>query len=161
MMSRRSMAAVVATAAFAGAAVAAMPASAAKTIQLKFFSQAESVSLTDASGNPLAGRDPAAGDKLVATDRNFAGNHRRHARRYSSTDHLSCTFTGPAVAVCDGQIAVGASLLLAEHVTVNLAEDGLTIPISGGTGRFHGMHGTTVSKSIAGSDDTDLVIKLH
>jgi hypothetical protein len=160
-MSRRLTVALVVAGTVAAMVVATAPAGAAKKVHLKFFSQSESVSLTDPSGNPLTNRGPAAGDRLVATDRNFVGNHKRHAKGYTSTDHLTCTFTSENAAVCDGQFTIGPSMLLADHVSVNLTEDGLTLPVTGGTGRFKGMKGTTVSKSIAGSDDSDVVITLR
>lgn len=160
-MSKRPTVALIAAGALAVAVFTTAPAGAAKHVRLKFFSQSESVSLTDPSGNPLTNRGPAAGDRLVATDRNFVGNHKRHAKGYTSTDHLTCTFTSENAAVCDGQFTIGSSMLLADRVPVNLSEDGLTLPVSGGTGRFKGVKGTTVSKSIAGSDDSDVVITLR
>jgi hypothetical protein len=160
-MSRRLPLSLAAAGTLAVAVFATAPADAAKQVRLKFFSQSESVKLTDPSGNPLANGGPAAGDRLVSTDRNFVGNHKHHAKRYTSTDHLSCTFTSAAAAVCDGQIAIGSSLVFSDRVPVNLSEPNLTIPLTGGTGRFKGMKGTAVAKAVAGSDDTDVVITLH
>jgi hypothetical protein len=144
----------------AALAMFAVPAGAAKKSQLKFFSRNVSASVTDPSGNPPSGRGPAAGDKLVVTDLNFAGNHKHHARRYTSTDHLVCTFSGPATAVCDGQFTIGPSMLLSENVTVDLSGKQVTFPITGGTGEYRGAKGTIVNTSIAGSANGDVVIKL-
>ena len=143
----------------AALALSAAPAGAAKQSQLKFFSHNVTTSITDPSGKPLTG-GPVAGAKLVVTDVNYAGNHKRHARRYTSTDHLVCSFTGPATGVCDGQFTVGPSMLLSENVTIDFSAK-LTFPITGGTGKYRGAKGTIVSTSIPGSADTDDVIKLR
>ena len=148
-------------AAVAALAIAAIPATAAKKVQLRYFSQIESASVTDASGNPVNG-PPSVGSVLRVTDRDFAGNHKRHEKRYSVTDHLVCTITAlPATGTCDGQFAIGGSMLFVEHATLDVSSDKLTFPITGGTGRFKGMTGTGVSKNVGKGDDSDVVIKLH
>ncbi len=152
---------LLATTILAGAALVAAPAGAAGKAQLKFFSHITSQSLTGASGNPLSGRDPAAGDRIVVTDVSYAGNHKRHAKRYTSTDHLACTFTGPTTGVCDGQFAIGPSMLLTENATIDFRQPRLTFPIAGGTGRYRGARGTIVNTSLQGGNDSDVVISLR
>jgi hypothetical protein len=162
MQSRNMPRALVAAAAvLAAAALVAAPAGAAGKAQLKFFSHVTSQSLTDASGNPLSGREPVAGDRIVVTDVNYAGNHKHHAKRYTSTDHLACTFTGADSGVCDGQFNIGPSMLLTENATISFKDPRLTFPITGGTGRYRGAKGTIVSTSVGGSDDSDVVISLR
>ena len=131
-MHKRLLVALISVCAFA--AVAAIPATASKRITLKYFSKVESASVTDANGNPLAG-EPTVGSHLEVTDRNYLGNHKKHERKYSSTDHLNCTFTGTNTALCDGQFAIGGSMLLVQH------------------------QGTAVSTNIG--DNSDDVITLH
>jgi hypothetical protein len=152
----------LATAAVVAAlAIAAIPATAAKKVTLRFFSQVESGKVTDTSGNPVNGA-PKVGDVLSATDRDFVGNHKHHAKRYTVTDHLVCTFTVlPSTALCGGEFAIGGSMLLVEHATFDLGSSKLTFPITGGTGRYKGMTGTGVSNNVGNGGDSDVVIKLH
>lgn len=152
---------LVATAVFAVAAFAAAPAGAARKAQLKFFSHNTSVSMTDPSGKPVSGRDPAAGDTFALTDVNYVGNHKRHAKRYVSTDHLVCLLNGPTTAVCDGQFTIGPSMLLVENVTLDFSQSRLTVPIAGGTGKYLGAKGTIVTTEVSGSDDSDVVVTLR
>jgi hypothetical protein len=151
----------LAAAVIAALGILAIPATAAKKVQLRFFSQLESAKITDSSGNPVNGA-PKVGDVLRVTDRDFVGNHRKHEKRYSATDHLVCTITAlPATGVCDGQFAIGGSMLFVEHTTLDVSGSTLNFPITGGTGRFKGMTGTGVSKNVGNGDDSDVVIRLH
>jgi hypothetical protein len=155
--------AVATTAAMALSTLGASPADASKRVQLRFFSHQASSSITDPAGNPVTDLSNgfAPGDKIVATDVNYAGNHKHHAKRYSSTDHLVCTFTGATTAVCDGQFAIGGSMLLVENVTIDFSNPKLSFPITGGTGKFRGRTGALVSTSLGNGDNSDDVINLH
>ena len=155
-MHKRLLVALISVCAFA--AVAAIPATASKKVTLKYFSKVESATVTDANGAPLTG-EPTVGSHLEVTDRNYLGNHKKHERKYSSTDHLVCTFTGPNTALCDGQFAIGGSMLLVQHQNITFKDAGLTVAITGGTGKFKGMKGTVVSTNIG--DNSDDVITLH
>jgi hypothetical protein len=153
-----ALSAAVATAALG---IAAIPATAAKKVELRFFSQLESVKITDASGNPVSGA-PKVGDVVSVSDRDFVGNHKRHAKRYTVTDHLVCTMTAaPLTGICNGEFAIGGSMLLVEHATLDLVSSKLTFPITGGTGRYKGAKGTGVSTDVGSGDDSDTVIKLR
>jgi hypothetical protein len=73
-----------------------------------------------------------------------------------------CTITAaPATGTCDGQFAIGGSMLFVEHATLDLQADKLSFPISGGSGRYKGAKGSGVSTNVGTSDDSDIVIKLH
>ena len=164
MRTRAGLLALVVAAAVAVLALAAVPAGAA--VKFKFFQKGESSSLTDSSGNPITDPNvaPKAGDKFVVTDRDFVGNHKHHAKRYSATDHLACTFTSATEAVCDGQFAIRGSMLLAENVNVNLdfSKPTIVVPITGGTGVFHRVKGGSVTSTAVGDTGTsDVTISVH
>lgn len=163
MKTRMGRLVLVGAAALAAFAFAA--ASAGAATKIKFFQKGESASLTDSSGHPVTDPNatPTTGDKLDLTDRDFVGNHKRHAKRYTATDHLSCTFTAATTALCNGQFAIGGSLLLAEDVTVNLdfSKPTIVVPITGGTGVFQHVKGTVTSKQVGSNGDSDVTISLH
>jgi hypothetical protein len=148
----------------AAAVLALATASAGAATKLKFFQKGESQSLTDSSGHPITDPNamPAAGDRIDLTDRDFVGNHKRHAKHYTATDHLVCTFTTATEALCNGQFAIGGSLLLAEDVNVNLdfSKPTIVVPITGGTGVFQHVKGTVTSTQLK-SGASDVVISLH
>lgn len=140
------------------------------TITLHFFQKGESFKITDAAGKPVSVKaaPPAVGDIIVATDLDYVGNHRHHAKQWTASDHLRCTFesvpstpTGTATAVCDGQIAIGGSMLLADNVRANLRQTSTDVPITGGTGRYRGYHGRAKSTSIGNSNNADFTIVVH
>jgi hypothetical protein len=151
------------TAAATVLALTAAPAGAAT--KLKFFEKSESVSLTDSAGRPIADPNaaPAAGDTLEVTNRDFVGNHKHHAKRFTVTDHLRCTFTSASEAVCNGQFAIGGSMLLAENATVKLdfTTPTVVVPITGGTGVYEHAKGTVTSNNIGNTGNADVTISLH
>jgi hypothetical protein len=126
------------------------------TITLHFWQKSRPVSPT--------GR-PVVGDIFVSTDRDYVGNHRHHAKQWTATDHIRCVFqnlpsTGPATALCDGQIAIGGSMLLAEHVTATISQTSTSVPITGGTGKYRGYHGTAKSTSVSQTaNDFTIVVR--
>jgi hypothetical protein len=147
------------------ASAAAKPA----TITLHFFSKAQSFKLTDPSGKPVSPTAiPGVGDVFDVTDLDYVGNHKHHAKQWTATDHLRCVFqttpsapTGTATAVCDGQIAIGGSMLLADHVTATLKENSSAVPLNVGTGIYRGYHGTATSVSIGNSPSSDFNVVIH
>jgi hypothetical protein len=151
------------TAAAAVLALAAAPAGAAT--KLKFFEKGESASLTDATGKQIGDPNavPAAGDTLDISSRDFVGNHKHHAKHFTVTDHLRCTFTTASTAVCNGQFAIGGSMLLAENVNVNLdfTTPKVVVPITGGTGVYEHAKGTVTSINIGNTGNSDVTITLH
>jgi hypothetical protein len=135
----------------------------AKTTTLHFFQKATSEKFLGSDGKPIAppsgSNGPAVGDKFVTTDDDYVGNHKHHAAKATASDHLACTFTDTqGHAICDGQIAIGGSMLLAEDVTVDLS-DASTISVNAGTGVYKHAHGTTFSVSIGNSDNSDFTVK--
>jgi hypothetical protein len=94
----------------------------------------------------------------------YVGNHKHHAKQATASDHLRCTITGAAgnsaTAVCDAQIAIGGSMLLANHAKLTFGESNapIVVPINGGTGIYRHAHGTVISTSVG--NDSDLTVKV-
>ncbi|HEX5268103.1 MAG TPA: hypothetical protein VFW24_15155 [Acidimicrobiales bacterium] len=108
---------------------------------------------------------PAAGDYFVSSDDDYTGNHTTHGKAVVGTDHLVCVLTQVApgsqtgTGVCDGGIAFGNSMLVAEQQKITFSDSpSVTVNLTGGTGSFAGAHGTILSTSIANSDNSDVTI---
>jgi hypothetical protein len=104
---------------------------------------------------------------MVATGHDYVGNHTHHAKTWTASDHIRCVFqtvpstpTGTATAVCDGQIAIGGSMLLADHVTATMSNASTNVPITGGTGAYRGYHGTSTNTNV-GPNNSEFRIVLH
>jgi hypothetical protein len=150
---RRLLAGVLATAAAAAVATPAV-AGQQQTKTLRFFEKTTDVSITTADGTPKSG-PPAAGDILDVAGVLYAGNHRRHARKASGTDHTRCVFTGPDSGTCRGEVALGGSLIL-----VKSALGGNPFTIWWGTGRFKGITGTGTNTTVNEEENTsDVVVR--
>jgi len=144
----------------------AAPAGAATT--LHFYSVSQQQAAYDPSGHVITNQNaPAAvGDRFESTHVDFSGTHKHHSASINASDHLLCellTITASGgTGVCDGQIAVGGAMLLAEHVAVTFASNGSLspIPINGGTGPYRGAQGTVRSVGIGKTANADLTITL-
>jgi hypothetical protein len=152
------------------AAVAIGSASAkTSTLTLHFFQKGVSFRLTDAAGNPLpTNAIPTVGSVFDASDVDYVGNHKHHAKKSTASDHIRCVFetvpttpTGTATLLCDGAIAIGGSMLLADHSTAAGSQSSTTVQINGGVGKYKGYHGTATSTSIGNTNNSDLVVKIH
>jgi hypothetical protein len=142
----------------------AVPAlAAAKT--LRFLQKPTSGQFLGPDGQPLA--DPSAigpGASFDATDLDYAGNAKKHARTYTASDHIACTFMTTTTATCNAQIAIGASLLLADQVSLTLdftSNAPIVVPINGGTGAYARARGTATSTSIPHSNNSNFVVKVR
>ena len=150
---RRLLAGVLATAAAAAVATPAV-AGQSQTRTLRFFDKTTAVSLTTADGQPKQGA-PAAGDILDVAGVEYRGDHRHHARRPSGTAHTRCVFTGPDSGTCQGEVALGGSLIL-----VRSPLGGNPFEIWYGTGRFKGITGTGTTTTVSEeSNDSDVVLR--
>ena len=147
----RIMRGAVSTVALAGAmlAMSALPAS-AKTITLHYFAKQTSFTMTDANGNPVSQNAmPSVGDRLSFSDDDFVGNHKHHAKRATASDHVDCNVNQPGKALCNGEQAIGGSMLLAQGFTIDFTSNGPTkVTITGGTLKYKRAHGTLVVKSL-------------
>jgi hypothetical protein len=127
------------------------------TITLQFFLKNTLLTLTDASGRPVA-LPPKAGDVITETDLAYVGNHKHHAERSTASDHLRCVVRSPGKLVCDGQVTIGSSKLLAKHATATQSQAESDLQITGGTGKYRGYHGKA---KFAGPSHSDLTIVVH
>ena len=135
----------------ASMAVAAAPAS-AKTTTLHFFEKTVSFTITDANGNPVSqNQQPAAGDRFVIINNEYAGNHKKHSKKPTATVHISCVVGSNGTGLCNAEFAQGSSMLLADFWTINLSSNGANnVTINGGTGKFAHARGKVVSKPVGG-----------
>ena len=126
---------------------------------LSFFEKSESFVYTPLGGKPQHGLptgQPATGSTIEFTDLNYAGTERHHQRNWTSTDHFLCTFgsNGPT---CEGQIAIGASMLI---VKGKGGQGTFSIPIIGGTGAFRGDNGTLHIRDIGETANANITIDI-
>ena len=134
------------------------PAASARTVTLHMFSRQTSSTFVNAQGHPVPlNTPPAVGDTFDNTGVDYAGNHKHHAAKPNGSDHLRCTITGltaaAPTALCNGQIAIGGSMLLANDDMLTLSNDAPPTPINGGTGIYGHAHGLLASKNFANSTD--------
>lgn len=138
----------------------------AKTTTLHYFSKSVSSVAYDSTGKPITNQQtlPGVGAYLIASDLDYVGNHKTHAATSTVSDNIVCTLTvstpSSVMAVCDGAFAVGGSLLVANHVTVDLTASSPAFPITGGTGQFKGAHGKLESTSVGKTNNSDVTITL-
>ena len=134
----------------------------AKTITLHYFFTKGSVTLTDSAGHPQnPHKRPVAGDFGDEIGLAYPGNHRHHAKRWTASYHLRCVFTSSKRATCDGQIAIGGSMLLANGAHPNLGGNIGGLTINGGTGAFRRAQGTLTSVSPGNNKNSDITIRLR
>jgi hypothetical protein len=145
------------------ATIAAVGASAAaaKTVTMHFFSKQVYQRISDASGHPLGPHTaPAAGDRLSFASNDYIGNHKHHAKRATASDHVVCTLTSSGSGLCDGQIALGGSMIIGDDFVLNFNSNAATtVKITGGTGRYRHARGKIIAKTV-GSTTTDLTIRV-
>ena len=139
------------------ATLALVPASASaagKTETLRFFSKVDKVTLTHADGtvetDPSA--QPVPGDRLDVFASDFAGNHKRHAKKATGSEHVVCTFGDTPEPDCVSHVAIGGSMLIFQ---------GNPATVIGGAGKYLGATGKVISsKEIEGSNDSDVVARV-
>ncbi|HUC38334.1 MAG TPA: hypothetical protein VMR97_14580 [Acidimicrobiales bacterium] len=136
----------------------------AKSGTLRFFSKSVTSSFYTANGQPITNQNtqPAVGDYLISSDLDYVGNHKSHAKSYTATDNLVCTISVSTstsiMGICDGAIAMGGSMLLASHETVNFAATSPVVPINGGVGQFNGAHGTVKTVQVGNTNNSDITV---
>jgi hypothetical protein len=139
------------------------PSADAKSQTLHFFQQSVTNEFFNAAGKTIQLNPPQTvpvkGDRLDGTDLDYVGTGAHHAKHWTASDHLSCTFTATG-AVCDAEIAVGGSLLLGTDVPVQFSAGPIVIKLNGGTGVFKGAHGTVTAVTIGNTNNGNLTIKL-
>ena len=108
---------------------------------------------------------PAVGDYFVSSDNDYTGTHTQHGKAVAATDHLVCVLIAfsqsaqTATAVCDGGVAIGNSMLVAERQTVQLSNaQSVSVKLTGGTGQYEGVHGMVESNSLANTNNSDVTV---
>jgi hypothetical protein len=124
-----------------------------KTETIRAFSKPVSFVYTSVDGTvtqgPPAG-PPQAGDVFEISSLDFAGNHKKHARKATMSDYLRCTFTAALEPDCFGFTAIGGSLLRFHGME-----------IIGGTGRYQDATGKVLlNKEVEGGSDFVVRVKL-
>jgi hypothetical protein len=102
---------------------------------------------------------PQAGDRFDETDLDYPGTPKRHAARWTASDHFTCTFTSSDTGVCNSQIAIGGSLLLSNNFPLPTGEVAVAA-VNEGTGVFHDAHGRFTDADLPNSSDAVLTIDL-
>jgi hypothetical protein len=127
---------------------------AGRTQTLRFFDKPVAQTLTHPDGTvvrhgPLP--EPQPGDVLDIDSVDYAGTHAHHARHWTMSAHIRCTFGAAGTdPVCVAHVAVGGSLLV-------FTGDALT----DGTGIYQGATGRIVdAKELAGGA-SDNVVKVR
>jgi hypothetical protein len=127
------------------------------TVNLQFGPDGKAITDSNAA--------PAVGDYFVSSDNDYTGTHTSHDKSVAATDHLVCVLTAfspsaqAATAVCDGGFAIGNSMLVAEHQTVQLSNaQGVSVSLTAGTGRYQGAHGAVQSSPLANSNNSDVTV---
>jgi hypothetical protein len=136
----------------------------AKSETLHFYSKQVTNVFTDAAGHTIHLNPPktvpAKGDHLSTTDLDYAGTAAHHASQWTASDQLTCTLTSSATGLCNAEIAIGGSMLVADGVTLNLAAPRLVVPLSGGTGVFRGARGSITVVGIGNSSYSNVTVEV-
>lgn len=142
-----------------------VPAASAKTVTLHYFSKQTSSTIVTPQGQPLGpNARPRIGDISDDTGIDYVGNHKHHAKQATASDHLRCTIksftSGGGTATCDGQIAIGGSMLLANSspLTFSNTNAPTVVSINGGTGIYRHAHGRIVGTTVG--NNTDFLIRV-
>jgi hypothetical protein len=148
------------TVALSVVALALSPAAAeaaGKTETLRVFSKDVAMTFTTADGTVHPGpprSEPQPGDAIDVYAVDYEGTHRRHAKRWSMSDHTRCTF-GTGAPKCVTHLAIGGSLLIFEG-------EGSPETLIAGTGRYRGATGRVISlKDVKGGADVVVQIRLR
>jgi len=141
-------------------AIPASSASAAPTT-VHLYAKTTRNTFTDPSGRPILGHvpPPPTGSVLTNTGAEYLGTFSHHADVLSASTNVICFVTNAPHALCYGQVAIGGSMLLANRFAANLSHSDpfATIPITGGTGKLAGAHGT-IHTTLVGRNGVNLSI---
>ena len=142
-----------------------VPAASAKTVTLHYFSRHTNTTFVNPQGQPIGPTTaPAVGDINDNTGIDYVGNHKHHATRATASNHLRCTITSftttAGTGTCDGQIAIGGSMLLANHVpfTFSNKKASSVFSINGGTGIYVHAHGKIIATNVGNNTDFTITV---
>jgi hypothetical protein len=122
----------------------------AKTVTKHFYSVPVYSRISDPSGDRLsANTQPTVSDRVSYADNDYTGNHTRHAKRATASDHTVCTLISSTSVLCDGAFAINGALILADDYVLSFPtrKNATTIKITGGTGVYKGARGTITATS--------------
>src|SRR5579884_588827 len=140
-------------------------------VTLHYFSKSTSQAIYGSDGKPITDPNaaPQVGGYLVSTGLDYVGDHTSHSSAVAGSDHLICQFetvattpNGSSTLLCNGQIALGGSMLVADHQTVQLSQNSpINLSFTGGTGQYQGVTGTISTQSVGpNSNDTDFTLSV-
>src|SRR5689334_18820851 len=110
MLNHRTRLAALALAISAAVALPVSAQAAPKTHTLRFYDRIDKLVVTHADGTVVDHPpfpDVRAGDTLEIFSSEFTGNHARHAKRASGSNHLVCRFSGAPEPDCLSHVAFG------------------------------------------------------
>jgi hypothetical protein len=124
----------------------------ARTQLLRIYDKPVTTTLTTTSGRVISRPSypqPKPGDVLDVYSVDYAGNHLHHAKQWSMSAHLRCTFR-PGPPDCESHIAIGDSLLIFRGNK-----------LVGGTGHYAGATGRVLSnQQVGNADASDIVVRI-
>lgn len=132
-----------------------------RTLTKHFFSVPVYTRTSDASGERLsANAVPTVGERISYADNDYTGNHVRHTKRATASDHTACTVISSTSVLCDGAFAINGALILADDYVLTFPpkKKATTIKITGGTGGYKGASGTITATGEG--KDLDVTIKV-
>jgi hypothetical protein len=127
---------------------------AGRTQTLRVFDKAVSMKLIHPDGTVVKRApfpEPQPGDVLEVNSLDYRGDHAHHSKRFVASSHLRCVF-GTGAPSCESQVALGNSLL------IFTGNPGI---VTDGTGIYQGATGRVVSAKEIGTNNTDIVARIH
>jgi hypothetical protein len=129
-----------------------------------YFLKNESTVFRTASGkifHPSQANPPKPGDSEERNDLEYVGTRANHAKHWTATDEDLCIFSAKGQPVCHAEVAIGGSMVVAEH-TFSRPEKDVTYRVTGGTGKFHGLTGKIVIRGNNSEvSNANVTISLH
>jgi hypothetical protein len=156
--------ALAATAATFGVGTASPRAASAHHEVFHFYLKNESTVFRTASGkvfHPSQANPPKPGDSEERNDLEYVGTRANHAKHWTASDEDFCIFNAKGDPVCHAEVAIGGSMVVADH-TFSKPQPDVTYHVTGGTGKFHGMHGKIVIRGNNSEvSNANVTISLH
>jgi hypothetical protein len=126
---------------------------------LHYFSKFETQVFQTSAGKPFSPSQknpPVPGDSIDSTNLDYVGDNAHHAANWTASDHELCILDNKGDAVCQAEVAIGGSMILAHanlgHVSASTTTS--TFQVTGGTGTFEGVTGTIVAVQLDPSSQT-------
>jgi hypothetical protein len=98
---------------------------------------------------------PQPGSQIEFTDLNYAGTNKHHASKWSATDHFACVFSATGVPTCNGEIAIGGSMLIVRGTG---GQGTFSVPVVSGTGAFMGYTGVLKIADIGTTSNANIEV---